>query len=244
MNAVDENAVTEGTNLPEVASKDQKSDRKVTMTDGRIVNFNSRNKLIKENSRNPETVKDEVYLSEDGSKLVAPLRINCSNGEFFTADVEVPVIKGHVHIPVADAEFLLRLARHGKSQKISDAVTKPESDEDLVSGVQRAIQQMNDKIWTQQTGGDGSAGLGDFIEACRRIKGLEKFVSGTETLSPEFLAFRTALLAKDPAVIKMYKANPEISAEMAAIRSEREAAKAAKLRGATPEQSAQSLLDF
>lgn len=139
-----------------------KAETIITMTDGRQVNFNSRNKLIKENSRNPEVVRDEVYTDPDTGEEVAPLRINCKNGEFFIADVRAPAGTDH---------FLMQLARHGKSQKISDSVTKPDTDEDLVSGVERTIKQLDAKIWTQMSG-DGNAGLGDLLEACRRVKNI------------------------------------------------------------------------
>lgn len=213
----------------------QKTDRIIKMTDGREVNFNSRNKLIKDSSRNPEVVRDEVY-QEDG-KLVAPLRINVVTGEFFTADVEVPVIEGNIVVSLDDAVFLLRLARHGKSQKISDAVTKPETDEDLVAGVERAINQLNAKIWNQLSQ-DSCAGQGDLIEACRRVKNIPKFLEDGTTMSPEFVEWRKKLLARDVEVLKQLRTNGEIAQHIAQIQAERATEKANRLSGKKPEVSA------
>jgi hypothetical protein len=213
------------------------SENIVTMTDGKKVNFNKRNKLIKWLSRTPDIIREEIYIDEAAGEIVAPLRINCNNGEFFNADVKAPL---------GTPEWIMRLARHGQSQKISDAVTKPETDDDLAAGVSRIIAQLSQQIWTQITPGDGSAGLGDLIEACRRAKKIDKYVEveGVQVLTEEFTKLRTQILGKDKDSLTLLKNNNAIKALIADIKVEREAEKAAKLRknGSESEKSLDDLL--
>lgn len=189
-----------------------KGSKVVTMTDGRQVDFGVRGKL-----------KKSVEILENGFKVA----IDCINGD--THVLEIP----------NDHSLLLALAAHGASQKITDAITKAEEEEDVSLGVANTIQQLLAGQWSQRTQGESVArGFADFLEAVRRVKVSGNGGTGYEVDSPEYATLKKNLLAKSEDEIKSLKANPIVKGLMATIASEKAAARAAKLNGGAQAEAA------
>lgn len=162
-----------------MANEDTKSDTTpVAMTDGRVVEFSAKKKLIK------------TQLT-DADAGTAGVRLDFANGE--TRTYSVP------------AEHLLRAAAHGWSQKLGDALAglKDEagndaSIDDCVETIDDLFERISSGDWNAKREGSGMAGMSVLAQA------MHEHFGGKKTLA-EIKAF---LKAKTQAEKIAYRRSP------------------------------------
>lgn len=164
MNAV----VNEGTAETAAASgKAATTIEKVTMTDGRVVEFSGKRKLLKEST-----------FPEDGSPPIVILDFR--NGE--TRSFQIP------------SELLFKAAAHGAEQKLGDETAGVDDIDDMVLAVDDLIGRLS-KLntdgsfageWTAKREGSGMSGTSVLMKALIEYSGKTK-----EAIS-EFLKSKSA----------------------------------------------------
>lgn len=205
-----ENQVTES-----IAAAQAKKSNVVVMNDGRSVDFGVRGKL-----------KKTIEFVGEGADAVVKISVDVINGDTHTLEFN------------ASHPLLMTLAAHGASQKITDAITKAEDNDDVSLGVASQIQQLLEGKWSQRPAGEGLAkGFSSLLEAIRRVKSAKE-PGQYEIGSENFARLKANLLSKTEEQIKDFKANQTIKALIAEIESEKAAARAAKLRGGQPAEQA------
>ena len=116
----------------------------VTMTDGRVVDFNKKQKLVK-----TSTIDEEAG--------VISLQMDFANGE--TRTFNMP------------ASLILRFAAHGAEQKLGDA-TAGESDlSDAVLAVESLIKQLESGEWSAKREAGAFSGTSILIQALIEASG-------------------------------------------------------------------------
>lgn len=115
----------------------------ITMTDGTIVEFPGKRKLVK-----------NTAIGEDGSVV---LRLDFVNGQtrFFT-------------IP---ANFILQFAGHGAEQKLGDEIAGLTDIEDCVLAIDELIDRLYNGKWNAERESQGLAGASILARAIAELKG-------------------------------------------------------------------------
>lgn len=180
MNAVASEAVTGTT----AASKKKTEYEKVTMTDGRVVEFPKARKLSKQS----------FITGEDNHSGPPMVRLDFANGE--TRSVEIPggeLLKqwldsldpnkeDEVKL-IARIKHFMKAATHGYEQKLGDemaysATKKDEPEptlEDKIEWVDELISRLQSLEWTvAREGGGGLAGAGFLLAALVELSGKTK----------------------------------------------------------------------
>lgn len=115
----------------------------VTMSDGRVVEFNKKQKLVKTST-----------IAEDGSVSV---RLDFSNGQ--TRDFAVL------------SEMTARFAAHGAEQKLGDAIAGETDVNDAVESVDDLLKRLNAGEWTITRSAGAFAGTSILIQALVEASG-------------------------------------------------------------------------
>jgi hypothetical protein len=115
----------------------------VTMNDGRVVEFNKKQKLVKTST-----------IHDDGS---VSTRLDFANGE--TRDFTAP------------ASLLPRFAAHGIEQKLGDAIAGETDINDAVLSVDDLITRLNNGEWSIQRASGSFAGTSILIQALVEASG-------------------------------------------------------------------------
>lgn len=118
---------------------------KVTMDDGRTVEFVGKRQLDK-----------EILLSENGVEV----RFNFRNGQSRTISL------------TAESPLLWNFAGHGASQKIGDETAGEKDVEDMVVAVDNILERLNSGKWlADRASGDGFSGASVVIRAIMEATG-------------------------------------------------------------------------
>lgn len=116
----------------------------VTMTDGRVVEFTTKQRLNKEST-----------IGEDGT---VSGRFDFRNGE--TRSFTIP------------SALLARFAAHGMEQKIGDAIAGETDNDDAVLAVDDLLARLNAGEWSVgRAGGSGFAGSSILLRALWEVRG-------------------------------------------------------------------------
>lgn len=115
----------------------------VTMTDGRVVEFNKKQKLVKTST-----------IADDGSVSV---RLDFSNGE--TRNFAIP------------QNMMSRFAAHGAEQKLGDAIAGETDINDAVLSVDDLLTRLNNGEWTITRASGQFAGTSILIQALVEASG-------------------------------------------------------------------------
>lgn len=115
----------------------------VTMSDGRTVEFNKKQKLVKTST-----------IGDDGNVSV---RLDFSNGQ--TRDFTVP------------SQLLTRFAAHGAEQKLGDAIAGETDVNDAVESVDDLIGRLNNGEWNIQRAAGAFSGTSVLIQALVEVSG-------------------------------------------------------------------------
>ncbi len=116
----------------------------VTMTDGRVVEFAGKRKLLKES-----------FERADGTLAV---RLDFRNGQSRTFDLPATMIP--------------KFATHGAEQKLGDEIAGLDDVEDCVLAVDELIERLNKGEWGQARESNGLAGTSVLARALCELKGL------------------------------------------------------------------------
>jgi hypothetical protein len=114
----------------------------VTMTDGRIVDFVGKRKLLKQS------------FVADG---VVSIRLDFRNGE--TRTFKIP------------SELLLKFAAHGAEQKLGDEIAGLDDIEDAVMAIDELTERLNKGEWGVKREGNGMAGTSILARALVEVMG-------------------------------------------------------------------------
>lgn len=129
--------------MTEQTEKVQKVVEVVTMTDGRVVEFSGKRKLLK-----------EILITETSAQV----RFDVRNGE--TRTFTVP------------SALLLKLAAHGASQKIGDETAGETELDDIVIAIDSVIERLNQGDFNvMREAGDSYAGASVVIRAIAEVSG-------------------------------------------------------------------------
>ena len=138
-----------------MATKPETAVETVTMTDGRIVEFAGKRKLLKESS-----------VTADGKVQV---RLDFRNGEtrLFT---------------VPDA-LLLKFAAHGAEQKLGDEIAGLNDIEDCVLAIDELIDRLYNGEWGVKREANGMAGTSVLVRALveytgKPVEAIKQFLAG------------------------------------------------------------------
>jgi hypothetical protein len=141
----------------EVKSKVSKTEyTAVTMTDGRVVQFAGKRKVMKETVLDESKVTVEGELAQFGAGAVS-VRMDFRNGE--TRLIPLPL------------SLLARFAGHGGEQKFGDELAttadKPLSEEDMVIAIDDLNSQIQKGQWGagRASGGGGVSGASIVVQA-------------------------------------------------------------------------------
>jgi hypothetical protein len=115
----------------------------ITMTDGRVVDFNTKQKLVK-----TSTITDEGVVS---------CRLDFRNGE--TRDFTIP------------SGLMARAAAHGIEQKLGDATAGEASDDDAVLAVDDLIKRLAIGEWNVTRAAGSFTGTSILIKALMEASG-------------------------------------------------------------------------
>lgn len=141
----------------------------VTMTDGRTVEFTSKQKLSKESMINAETNS-------------ASVRLDFRNGQTRTFDIP--------------AAMLLQFAAHGAEQKLGDAIAGEKDLDDAVISVDDLIERLKNGNWVAQRAAGGFSGASVLIQALVEASG-KTVEQIKEWLAPKTQAEKLALRRSD-----------------------------------------------
>lgn len=115
----------------------------VQMTDGRIVEFSGKRKILKSST-----------IKEDGTVVV---RLDFRNGQ--TRDFTIPTV------------LLLKFAAHGAEQKLGDEAAGIESVDDSVFAIDALISNLNEGKWGVERDKSGFAGMSILAKALAEVSG-------------------------------------------------------------------------
>ena len=127
--------------MAEVAEKTQ-----ITMTDGRVVAFGKKSRLLKEST-----------IADDGSVNV---RLDYVNGE--TRNFAIP------------ATMLARFAAHGAEQKLGDAIAGEADLNDAILSVDDLMARLANGEWTATRASGGFAGTSILAQALMEASGNDR----------------------------------------------------------------------
>lgn len=163
---------------------------KVTMEDGRVVEFAGKRKLLK-----------EVILAEDPNGY-PKVRFDFRNGKVreFTVDKLIP-----------------QFAAHGASQKIGDETAGEDDVDDMVLAVDEIIERLNSGEWSQKREGGGFAGVSILMRALMEHSGKDEATTKA-FLKPRSHAEKMALRQHPPikAIVERLEAEKAAKAAGAA----------------------------
>ena len=131
------------TTAPATASKTEKIS--VAMADGRTVEFNKKQKLVKTSS-----------IADNGD---VSLRLDFNNGE--TRNIEIPV----------GSPLYSRFVAHGAEQKLGDAIAGENDINDAVLAVEDLIGRLNAGEWTITRQAGSFSGTSVLIRALVEVSG-------------------------------------------------------------------------
>lgn len=138
-----------------MATKPETAVETVTMTDGRIVEFAGKRKMLKES-----------YITPEGKVAV---RLDFRNGEtrLFT---------------VPDA-LLLKFAAHGAEQKLGDEIAGLNDIEDCVLAIDELIDRLYNGEWSVKREANGMAGTSVLVRALveytgKPVEAIKQFLAG------------------------------------------------------------------
>jgi hypothetical protein len=145
----------------------------VTMSDGRVVQFAGKKKMLK-------------VVTVDGNKV--EVRFDFVNGETRTLDV-------------GNSPLLYQFAGHGASQKVGDSGAGEAKVEDLIIAVDDMLDQLNKCEWgATRTAGDSFAGASVVIRAIFEVKSAEGAqINGAPITVADIKAFLKGKLDADKA---------------------------------------------
>jgi hypothetical protein len=129
--------------VKEKAPKKEVERTSVTMSDGRVVEFTGKKKLV----------KDVIVDKEAGTVVV---RFDFVNG----------VTRS---FPVHGSTLLLELAGHGASQKIGDEAAGETDVDDMVEAIDAIIERLTAGNWSGRKEGDGFSGASVVIRAIAEV---------------------------------------------------------------------------
>lgn len=129
------------------AGKAKATVEKVTMTDGRIVEFVGKRKLLKES----------IFTDGETTLALPLIRLDFRNGE--TRTFELP------------EALLLKFAAHGAEQKLGDETAGEDDVDDMVLSVDELIERLNKGEWSIKREGGGMAGTSVLIKALMEYSG-------------------------------------------------------------------------
>lgn len=180
-------------------TKKEKVVTKVTMTDGRVVEFAGNKKMLKS--------------------------YETSNG---TVTARFDFVNGQVREMICPPELVPQAAGHGIVQKVGDSVAVEKDVDDMVLGVEATIKSIEAGDWTKQREGGGFSGASIILQALMERYGkpadfiknhLDKTLADFEAKGQK--TTRQQLYAS-------FKADPRIKSIVDRLESEK-AAKAPKL---------------
>jgi hypothetical protein len=126
---------TEATKTPEK--------RKITMSDGRVVEFGQKQRLVKTSN-----------IADDGTITG---RFDLDNGK--TIDFTVP------------SSLLSRFAEHGMLQKIGDSIAGEKDTDDAFESMSDLVKRLSNGEWTQARQAGGFSGVSILIQALVEASG-------------------------------------------------------------------------
>lgn len=191
---------------------------KVTMTDGREVEF----------PKNRSLQKQSFITGVEGYTDAAAVRLDFANGE--TRLVTIPgaeLVSDFIDqagdsdeskVFVSRLQFLLKSATHGMEQKLGDEMAyQPKKDEaeptltDKIEWVDELIGRLNGLEWTvAREGGGGLAGAGLLVQALVTLSGKSK-EEIREFLKPMSKEERAAVKRASPVKEKIQELEDEIA---------------------------------
>lgn len=130
----------------------------VTMSDGRIVDFAGKRKLLKES-----------IVAEDGSGV--KVRFDFRNGQTRTVNV------------TKESSLCMKFAGHGVEQKIGDETAGLDDVDDAVEAVDELLERLGKGEWTMRAEGGGFAGSSVLLRALVEYSGksteqIKEFLKG------------------------------------------------------------------
>lgn len=161
------------TQTPAKTTKPAPQVNSVTMTDGRVVDFVGKRKLLK--------------------------TINTSGGE---ASVRFDFVNGETRTFVVPQSLLIQFAAHGASQKIGDETAGEDDVDDALLAVDNIVERLSRGEWgRERAAGDGFSGASVVIKALCQVTGksvadvkafLEKKLAATPGLTRNklYVSFR------------------------------------------------------
>ena len=133
--------MTEATKTPATAKTEKTP---ITMSDGRIVDFTAKQKLVKESLINPET---GVIIT----------RLDFRNGQ--TRSLTIP------------SNMILRFAAHGAEQKLGDAIAGEKDFDDAVLAVEALIKRLEEGEWNVAREAGAFTGTSILLRALVEVSG-------------------------------------------------------------------------
>lgn len=160
---------------------------KVTMEDGRVVEFAGKRKMLK-----------EVLLSETEGQYPT-VRFDFRNGKTrsFTVDKLIP-----------------QFAAHGASQKIGDETAGEDDVDDMVLAVDEIIERLNQGEWAVKREGGGFAGVSILMRALMEHSGKDE-TTVKAFLKPKSHAEKMALRSHPPVKVIVERLEAEKAAKAA-----------------------------
>ena len=128
-------------------SKAKPEVEKVTMSDGRVVDFVGKRKLLKES----------LIPGVDGYEGMPGVRLDFRNGE--------------TRLWYIPDELTIRCATHGAEQKLGDETAGEEDVDDMVVAVDDLIGRLNKGEWRTTREGGGFAGVSVLLKALVEASG-------------------------------------------------------------------------
>ncbi len=128
----------------------------VTMTDGRVVEFAGKRRMLKES-------------------------IEAADGNL---QVRLDFVNGETRLFTITPEFLGKFALHGAEQKLGDEIAGLEDTDDAVMAVDALIDRLYDGKWTQARESNGMAGASVLVQALlevypsKNIEQIKAFLGG------------------------------------------------------------------
>lgn len=154
MNAVVEQTEGNGQAAEPTKGKAPKAPpEKVTMTDGRIVEFAGKRKMLKSPEFNEDgTWKLNHFDFRDGRTLTH----NAPSADLRTAEGELMIHK---------------LAAHGSEQKVGDETAGAQTISDMFDVVEACIDRLDRGEWYVEGAGEGARGMGILLKALVEFTG-------------------------------------------------------------------------
>lgn len=194
MEAVPNDAAAGGQTGTAPAAKPSKTEaEKVTMKDGRVVEFAGKRKLLK------ETLIPGITEGYDGPTAV---RFDFRNGETRTYPL--------------NQKLMWQFAAHGASQKIGDETAGEDDIDDMVLAVDEIIERLSgdNPEWTVKREGGGFAGVSILMRALMEHTGKDE-ATIKAFLKPRSHAEKMALRAHPPVLAIVKRLEDEKAAKAA-----------------------------